>query len=360
MKTWRIGLIYDVANAAKGAAALVFAPFVDTLLPPQDWSRTDAYRAAAEELAEREAEEEVAEPRPRQFCGNCGCFILGEIAAVNPNTPGAVYCSAKCADAAAEKLADREAEEEVVEPSAEPDSCPADCPKRGWHETPNGRYYTHHSVTLAGSPKGDGPVQFEVTDEARERIGEVHDFVPASFPKDPPSGPGYVLVSGDSGWEWAPPPEPALTDDELVAVRQLIEERFPLNSVDPQPLCPRGYPVAECHGPDCTDTPAVERTAAGATDGQAVHLPPQATACPSPNFVDWLEPAICTVLHTHFPELSSLSGRLDCSPGTEDCPMWDDEQAWLEHVSPLIAQRIELALRTTDFDFNQPLPEESK
>lgn len=56
------------------------------------------------------------------------------------------------------------------------------------------------------------------------------------------------------------------------------------------------------------------------------------------NWIGWATPAIMAVLNEHFPQ-ESPSGY-DCNPGTEDCPLWPDEQAWREHVAPLIAQRI--------------------
>lgn len=56
------------------------------------------------------------------------------------------------------------------------------------------------------------------------------------------------------------------------------------------------------------------------------------------DWLGWAVPAIMTELYTHFPQ--SCPSGYDCNPGTEDCPIWPDEQAWRDHVAPLIAKRI--------------------
>ena len=112
-------------------------------------------------------------------------------------------------------------------------------------------------------------------------------------------------------------PEPPLTDDELVALRGMIQERYP------------DSPLAGGDGP------------AGLTN------PPKSPAGPAPiDLATWLEPAVMTVLDNHIPDpfWDSKIGHtrvLCCGDTTIDGGDW---QTWQEHVAGLIAAHIARAL----------------
>jgi hypothetical protein len=118
-------------------------------------------------------------------------------------------------------------------------------------------------------------------------------------------GPGYFCTESPchkgshhhDGWCWTDS-EPGLADDELIAVRGLIQERYHTDV------------------PAAGDPPRSPQPAAGDTHPST------------------------TIANT----LNSL-GACECGGGD-----LMDDQAWREHVSPLIAQRIERALSQKAFE----------
>lgn len=78
----------------------------------------------------------------------------------------------------------------------------------------------------------------------------------AKYPSDGlPGLPGLGIASRDGAYAfdekvWSPV-EPPLTQDELVAIRQLIEDRFgpPIPSTDGEARAASGLPVGECPAP---------------------------------------------------------------------------------------------------------------
>lgn len=69
---------------------------------------------------------------------------------------------------------------------------------------------------------------------------------------------------------------------------------------------------------------------------------PQSPAGERPNFAGWATPAICDVLAGH--DAYDFAGFVECRHprGHQQFPNW---QAWREHVSPLIAARLEQVQR---------------
>jgi hypothetical protein len=96
----------------------------------------------------------------------------------------------------------------------------------------------------------------------------------------------------------------------------------------------------------CTDcyqrAGGVVSATAGSADspaGETANAELPSASTPPAGHPDWIQfaaPVIARVLDVHEPELCP-SGRIDCNPGTEDCPMWPDAAHWRAHVAPLIA-----------------------
>jgi hypothetical protein len=205
------------------------------------------------------------------------------------------------------------------------------------------------------------------------------------------------------------PTEPSLSDDELVAVRGLIQERYDpkltgqctetLESAGSLYFCDLTHGHTGMHtssgGPswfvgetnfagaaaslaDENNSPGVllrssvredkQRTyghssAWSSVDPHAQSVPASSAAGASPSGVDsfppnppegplsfeaWVIPAILTVLGEHQPTWHVK--RLECwaTDGTS-CGWFADSDEWREHVAPLIAQHVEQALLSTDF-----------
>jgi hypothetical protein len=344
MKTWSIDrLICDGVRAVKGTAAL-FGLF----LPPLTEPTGKVCRAHGEKVC-------------------IVCDEDGDALWVNP------------ADGA-EQLNAREEEEEVSEPmsnwlngagwrdlmttadrAAEP--AKPQMPPEEIDEWPQGaddeRQYTEPAISTATGDELLGEMRLRepaLDDEARERIGEVDDFVTD------------IKVGRLMAY-----PEPGLTDDELVAVRGLIQERYEgtygesrsaIHHVVAHSKNFAGAAASLADGACVNDSsvrddkqrePHPGLAPVAPPDGQAAPTPP-AAACPSPSLVDWLEPAIREVLANHTFG-TGMYGQTWCAKldGSICEGNWDFEErdAWQEHVAPLIAERIERALRPTDFDFNQ-------
>jgi hypothetical protein len=150
-------------------------------------------------------------------------------------------------------------------------------------------------------------------EQAAER--EADDLETCYFCGDPTGS----IIDTDCGAEYvcdkcSIPTEPGLTDDELVAVRGLIQERY--------------------------ETPATDHLA-GDSAG-AVSDVPRSPAPAHPNWINWAVPAICEALTAHTPELTE-SDAIRCADeltGTV-CGNFDDWQEWREHVGPRIAVALE-------------------
>lgn len=166
--------------------------------------------------------------------------------------------------------------------------------------------------------------------------------------------------------------EPALTDDELVAVRQLIEERFPLQVVpesspvvtdDPQAMsgeteCGVTPPAPSSVSPhsqtrcDCCEQPthfAAMMTGDGGESWVCKSCADALQAChPSPlSFADWATPAMRTVLYSHTPKHCDC-GALHCGDDDNTHGVFEDIDAWHEHVAPILAERLERALESSE------------
>lgn len=257
----------------------------------------------------------------------------------------------------AEQLNEREAEEEVAEPRMYPwgDSIPwppsadlDDAPMASASCSQCGQPYSasacgpSHAVIAA--ERGEVDVQ-QVINEAVRGLADMADY---QVPK---------------------PHEPALTPDELVAVRQLIEPltgptplsealaRTESNEVGVEPefnaaertvlrglmrvyaALPVGFHQRH------TKPPAASAEAAGSPE--AVSSPPREPASGHLT-INWLTPAICEVLAEHHPTVAKYfnpdgTERIICRHNGVygDYP---DRQGWRDHVAPLIAAHILKAL----------------
>jgi hypothetical protein len=282
MNTWSIADAIDDAKAiTKYVASLALTPVLELVYPPLGHD-DDRPVDGAEGLAEREAEEEVHEPLDMH--------------------PDAVYGR------------------EYVRQARERE--------RG---KPSGRYSVHIE---------DGqPYQF-----GRDiKVGEQHcaicgELLSAGFHTCP------VLAAQRSADDTPNPTEPGLTDDELVAVRGLIQERYfdaaeavMERVVVPEVKAARWERRIRNGSPQ--SVPA--SSAAGASPSGVDSFPPNPPEGPL-SFVNWAVPAILTVLEDHY--IERPTGLCRCG----DCDTFD-LAGWREHVAPLIAAHVEKALLATDF-----------
>lgn len=262
-----------------------------------------------------------------------------------------------------------------------------------------------HVLGLALAPVLDWvyPPSTNVYDEADRfdtQLGGVHvaDGAPWSpSPECPnPSDCSEYDCAGDCS-EAAPNLyEPALTDDELVAVRGLIQERYsdPVSTqrfmtgipdgdqslkadrVDaemwratvggrkippgyrPHQAIPdhNGYCKAGVGGgelcdlnqshPIHTTSPADAVSTGDGPAGECDASPP-ATSPPAgiPEFAweKWLTPAIWTALADHYP-LGSAVGRIFCTSVKGPHANFADEQEWREHVTPYLIDAVKTAI----------------
>lgn len=123
------------------------------------------------------------------------------------------------------------------------------------------------------------------------------------------------------------PVEPELSPDELVAVRQLIEERFPLTGPYTSPDSAWGN----------ESSPAAGFPAPAGVGGE-VGAPPTPTSPHSPDLATWLEPAVLTILEAHE---YRFGHDTNCECGAPSIWTWSD---WQEHVATDIGRHIARAL----------------
>lgn len=151
------------------------------------------------------------------------------------------------------------------------------------------------------------------------------------------------------------PCEPGLSDDELVAVRGLIQERYEDRTPWWGDLCaPKTSAPVIPTGAGAEPTPR----AAGAVgaSGEAVSAPP-APASPrsddaAAEWVGWAVPAISTVLAGHTPIEAQVGYYCEDYEGFTH-GSWGDYQDWLEHVAPLIAVHIQNAYQAEPRRFTE-------
>jgi hypothetical protein len=209
--------------------------------------------------------------------------------------------------------------------------------------------------------------------------------------------PGCVFPADD---DIPNPTEPSLSDDELVAVRQLIEERFPLQAAEPlaewewdvlgvtkrpcaccaemaynpDGFCQKCSRCAQCMRhltesgavevgqkrwcPECYQSSPVASATSDSGGEVASVIPPDVPSSPRPPWSDLADamvehkpaakaeepdvyPVICGVLAKHQLFHQGGSEYVCCAPG--DRPhvrVWSQDE-WRAHVAPLIAEALE-------------------
>jgi hypothetical protein len=152
------------------------------------------------------------------------------------------------------------------------------------------------------------------------------------------------------------PAEPGLTDDELVAVREMLlirpglhraQDRMCIhtsaNGIDSEARCA----VCRCIRhivEQMTSAVGFRATDPAERPAGVSDIPPSPPAGQPFDWHGWAIPAICEVLAEHLPIYGDYAKdgvrQVKCRDLTRQHRICADWQAWREHVSPLIADRI--------------------